>query len=86
MRKKSVTYTIPEQLDIVLHTRIGRGRMSHFVTQALWDALRREEEAILMEFLEADKDPGNIEAKKAFSAIEGEDFIGLEDFGELDEK
>ncbi len=80
MRVKPVTYTIPEQLDAILHAKVGRGRMSKFVTQALWDALRKEEEALLMEFLEADKDPGNIEAKQSFSAIEGGDFIGLEDF------
>ncbi len=76
---KPVTYTIPEQLDAALHTKIGRGRMSKFVTQALWEALRRDEESLLMEFLEADKDAGNIEVKQDFSEIEGEDFIGLND-------
>lgn len=80
MRKKPVTYTIPEQLDILLHARVGRGRMSQFVTQALWDALKKEEEDLVKEFLAADKDPGNIEIKKEFSGIEGEDFIGLDDF------
>lgn len=80
MRVKPVTYTIPEQLDSVLHAKIGRGKMSKFVTQALWEALRREEAALLNEFLEADKDPGNIEIKQSFSEIEGEDFIGLDNF------
>ncbi len=78
--KKPVTYTIPEELDAALHAKIGRGRMSKFVTQALWNALKRDEEALLMEFLEADKDSGNIEVKQSFSEIEGEDFIGLDDF------
>jgi hypothetical protein len=78
--KKPVTYTIPEQLDAILHAKIGRGRMSKFVTQALWEALKKEEDALLMEFLEADKDPGNIEVKQSFSEIEGEDFVGLDDF------
>ncbi len=54
--------------------------MSKFVTQALWKVLKRKEEALLKEFLEADKDPGNIEVKQSFSEIEGEDFIGLDDF------
>ena len=85
MKVKPVTYTIPEQLDVILHTKIGRGRMSKFVTQALWDALKREDEALLMEFLEADKDPGNMEVKESFSEIEGEDFIGLDDFNDFDE-
>lgn len=80
MKVKPVTYTIPEQLDAVLHAKIGRGQMSKFVTQALWEALKRDEDALLMEFLEADKDPGNIEVKQSFSEIEGEDFIGLDDF------
>lgn len=78
--KKPVTYTIPAQLDAILHAKIGRGRMSKFVTQALWEALKREEETLLMEFLAADKDAGNVEVKQNFSPIEGEDFIGLEDF------
>lgn len=78
MKVKPVTYTIPEQLDILLHAKIGRGRMSKFVTQALWEALKRDEDALLMEFLEADKDSGNIEVKQNFSEIEGEDFIGLD--------
>jgi hypothetical protein len=78
--KKPVTYTIPEQLDAALHTRIGRGKMSKFVTEALWEALRKEEAALLLEFLEADKDAGNIEVKQSFSEIEGEDFTGLDDF------
>lgn len=54
--------------------------MSKFVTQALWKVLKRKEEALLKKFLEADKDPGNIEVKQSFSKIEGEDFIGLDDF------
>lgn len=33
-----------------------------------------------MEVLAADKDPGEIEVKNDFSAIEGEDFTGIEDF------
>ncbi len=80
MKTKPVTYTIPKNLDDALHSKIGRGRISKFVTQALWDALKKEEEALLQEFLEADKDPGNIDVKKSFSEIEGEDFIGMEDF------
>lgn len=80
MNKKPVTYTIPIQLDAALHTKIGRGRMSKFVTQALWDALKREEDALLNEFLAADKDKGNLEVKQSFSEIEGEDFHGIDDF------
>ncbi len=80
MKVKPVTYTIPEQLDVILHAKIGRGRMSKFVTQALWAALKKEEDSLLIEFLEADKDPGNAEVRQSFSEIEGEDFIGLDDF------
>ena len=80
MRTRPVTYTIPEDLDTVLHSRVGRGKMSRFVTQALWDALKKQEDSLLMEFQEADKDAGNVEAKQNFSAIDGEDFIGIEDF------
>lgn len=80
MKTKPVTYTIPEDLDAVLHAKIGRGRMSKFVTRALWNALKDDEESLLMEFLQADKDAGNIEAKQSFSEIEGEDFTGVDDF------
>lgn len=77
---KPVTYTIPEQLDAILHAKVPRGQMSKFVTEALWEALKKEEESLLMEFLEADKDSGNIEAKESFSKLEGDDFVGVEDF------
>lgn len=77
---KPVTYTIPEQLDAALHAKVARGQMSKFVTKALWEALKKDEEALLMEFLEADKDPGNREVNQSFLEIEGEDFIGIEDF------
>ena len=78
MKTKPVTYTIPVQLDAILHSKVGRGQMSKFVTRALWDALKRDEDDLLMQFLEADKDSGNNEVKQSFSEIEGEDFIGLD--------
>jgi hypothetical protein len=77
---KAVTFTIPEQLDTLLHARVKRGRMSQYVTQALWKALEEDENALLKEFLDADKDAGNLEAKADFSGLEGEDFAGIEDF------
>lgn len=80
MRTKHVTFTIPENIDYLLHTKVGKGQMSKFVTQAIWNALKNEEESLLQEFLEADKDPGNIELKANFNSIEGEDFIGMSDF------
>lgn len=80
MRTKPVTFTIPENIDILLHTKIGKGQMSKFVTKAIWEAFKKDDDALLQEFLEADKDPGNKEIKASFSAIEGEDFIGMEDF------
>lgn len=80
MKHKPVTYTIPTQLDAILHAKVGRGKMSQFVTQALWEALKREEESLLKEFLEADQEAGNRELRESFSGIEGEDFIGIEDF------
>lgn len=80
MKAKHVTFTIPENIDILLHTKIEKGQMSKFVTQAIWDAFKKEDEALLQELLEADKDPGNREIKASFSDIEGEDFIGMHDF------
>ncbi len=80
MKSKPVTYTIPENLDAILHAKIGRGMISKFVTQALWDALKKEENSLLMEFLEADKDQGNIKIKNDFAGIVGEDFKGMDDF------
>lgn len=76
MKVKPVTYTIPEQLDVILHAKVGRGQMSKYVTKALWAALKRDDETLLMQFLESDKDIGNIEVKQDFADIEGEDFFG----------
>lgn len=42
MKTKPVTYTIPQNLDAILHARIARGEISKFVTQALWDALKKK--------------------------------------------
>ena len=80
IKTKPVTYTIPQNLDVALHAKVGRGGMSKFVTKALWDALKKEEDALLNEFLAADKDPGEKEIRESFSPLEGKDFIGIEDF------
>ena len=37
-------------------------------------SLRKEEVALLMECLEADTEPSNLEVKNEFSVIDGEDF------------
>lgn len=80
MAKRLVKYTIPEDLEALLRIKVDDYRIDTFVTQALWEALRQEE-ALLQEFLDADKDPGNIETKQNFSdLLEGEDFIGLDGF------
>jgi hypothetical protein len=42
MERQPVTYTIPRDLNIALHTKIGVGQMSGFVTQALWAALKKK--------------------------------------------
>lgn len=73
MKTKLVTYTIPKDLDAVLQSKVGRKNMNKFVTGALWNALN-ENEALLMEVLAADKDPGNLEVKNDFATLEGEDF------------
>jgi hypothetical protein len=80
MKVKLVTYTIPESLDAELHHKIERGLISKFVTMAIWEALKKHEEETLKEFLESDKDSSHKEIKDVFSKIEGEDFIGVEDF------
>lgn len=82
MGTKPVTYTIPENLDAILHAKISRGMISKFVTQALWDALKKEEDSLIAEFLAADKDTGNIEVKQNFYSMEGEDFMGMDDSNE----
>jgi len=79
-KSKPVTFTIPEQLNHALHAKVERGKMSQFVTEALWVALKKDEDALLAIFLEADKDKGNQEVKDSFSKIEGEDFTGIDDF------
>lgn len=42
---------------------------------ALGDALKRQENSLLREFQEADKDLGNREVKEDFAGIEGEGFF-----------
>jgi hypothetical protein len=80
MRTKPVTYTIPKDLDAILHSKIGRGEMSKFVTRALWDALKKEEDELIKELQATKSDPAYLELEKDFEFLEGEDFIGIEDF------
>ena len=79
MEKKQLNIRIDTELNAYLHCRIARGQINKFVNQALWDALKKEQDLIAQEAMEADKDPGNIEVREDFAAIEGEDFPGLED-------
>jgi hypothetical protein len=74
------TYTIPRDLDAILHSKIGRGEISKFVTRALWDALKKEEDEFVAQLIATKTDHAYLELKEDFAFLEGEDFVGLEDF------
>lgn len=54
--------------------------MSDIDETILRDHPKPDKDSLLMEFLEADQDPGNREIKNDFTSIEGQDFIGIGEY------
>ena len=71
-KKVSVTFSIPAELNNMLHSMIDRRKLSHFVTQALQQALQEKKEALKEAYLQASKDPDRLRTIKEWEVIDGE--------------
>lgn len=70
MKKINVTFTIPLETNKLLHSIIGRRKISSFVTQALNNALKEELEALKEAYAQAEQDPDRREIIKDWDAID----------------
>ncbi len=71
-KKISVTFSIPVELNTMLHSMIDRRKLSLFVAQALEQALQEKREALKKAYVQAYKDSDRIQTIKEWEALEGE--------------
>ncbi|MBA3752276.1 hypothetical protein H0X06_05830 [Candidatus Dependentiae bacterium] len=69
-KKISVTFSIPVELNTMLHSMIDRRKLSHFVAQALEQALQEKKEALKEAYLQASKDPDRLNTIKEWKSLE----------------
>ncbi len=71
-KKISVTFSIPVELNNMLHSMIDRRKLSRFVAQALEHALSEQKQALKEAYLQASKDPDRLRTIKEWEELEGE--------------
>lgn len=76
MRTINVTFSIPENINILLHTFVEKRGLSKFVTKAIEKALEDEKNALRKAFKEAETDPDVQETMADWAALDGEDWGG----------
>jgi hypothetical protein len=72
MRTKTVTFSIPIELNDLLRARVGKRGLSRFVTQALKKALEEEDQQLKAAYLEATNDPERLKISKEWEVIDYE--------------
>jgi len=73
-KKISVTFSIPVELNNILHTMIDRRKLSRFVAKALEHALNEEKKALKEAYMQASKDPDRLRTIKEWEVLDGEDW------------
>lgn len=73
-RKISVTFSIPVELNNMLHSMIDRRKLSRFVAEALELALKEKKQALKEAYIQAAKDPDRLKTIKEWELLEGEDW------------
>jgi hypothetical protein len=68
-KKISVTFSIPVELNNVLHSMIDRKKLSHFVAQALEYALNEKRQVLKEAYIQANKDPDRLKTIKEWEDI-----------------
>ena len=74
MKTVNVTFSIPENINMLLHTFVEKRGLSKFVTKAIEKALEEEKETLKAAFREAEKDPDLKETMADWAALDGEDW------------
>jgi len=71
-KKISVTFSIPVELNNMLHSMIDRRKLSHFVAQALNHALIEKKQILKEAYIQASKDPDRLKTIKEWEVLDGE--------------
>ena len=76
MKKVTVTFSIPEELNDHLHSVVEKRGLSKFVSAAIEQALKEEEETLKKAYLEAEKESSRQEVVDDWAQLDGEDWDG----------
>ncbi len=74
MKNINVTFSIPEEVNSLLHTHVRKRELSKFVTSAIKKALEEEQSKLKAAYMAADKDPDRREVIEDWSSLESEDW------------
>jgi hypothetical protein len=73
-KKISVTFSIPVELNNLLHSTVDRRKLSKFVAEALGQALKEKKQALKEAYIEANKDPDRLRTIKEWEVLDVEDW------------
>jgi hypothetical protein len=71
-KKISVTFSIPVDLNNVLHSVVDRRKLSHFVTEALEHALKEKKNALKQAYIQASKDKDRLKTIAEWQVLDQE--------------
>lgn len=71
-KKVNVTFSIPENINSLLHSLIEKRGMSHFVTKALERALEDERLSLKAAYSAANEDPSRISLIQDWATFESD--------------
>ena len=77
MKTVNVTFSIPENINILLHSFVEKRGLSKFVTKAIEKALEVEKNNLKAAFKEAENDPDLKETMDDWAALDGEDWDAI---------
>jgi len=75
-RTTNVTFSIPENVNTLLHSFVEKRGLSKFVTKAIEKALEEEKTNLRAAYQEAENDPDLKETMDDWAALDGEDWDG----------
>jgi len=71
-KKITVTFSIPVELNNMLHSMIDRRKLSRFVVQALEHALNEKKQLLKEAYMQASKDADRIKIIKEWEVLDRE--------------
>jgi hypothetical protein len=74
MKTVNVTFSIPESINMLLHSFVEKRGLSRFVTKAIEKALEEKKNLLKAAYLAAENDPDLKEVMNDWAALDGEDW------------